>query len=149
MPLRIASLRMEMTGVNEPTKTEKNSLTPRQRMIIPHILSEPTLEAARRKGQVGKALFYRWLKEPAFQAELETQRQLLINEALAKLKSSISYAVDVLLELMERAKGEGVRLAAAREILCFYLRARELEDLAGRIEKVERLILERRITVRG
>jgi hypothetical protein len=145
LPLRIARLRVEMAGVSEPTRTEKNSLTPRQRMIIPHILSEPTLEAARRKGQVGKALFYRWMKEPAFQAELETQRQLLISEALARLKSSIGEAIDVLLNLMRVAQAEGVRLSAAREILSFYLKNKEMQELSSRLSEVEKIVWERRV----
>ncbi len=99
---------------------EEESLTVRQERAILAILSTRSLEEARRCVQAAKGTFYKWLKEPAFQAALTRKRKELVTDAFEKLKDGwvVTQAVNELLELMQdKAGDDGVRLRAAKTLL--------------------------------
>lgn len=125
-------------------KDEFEQLTPRQKLVIAHILSSPSIEEASRAAKVGRVTIFKWLKDEKFKTALEKKREEFVQQAFNKLKANISSAIDVLIDLMKRAKTEGVRLNAAREVLAFFLKAKELEELSGRLTKIEKIVWERR-----
>ena len=49
---------------------------------------------------MAKATFYGWLKERAFQAELNRQQSQVVTEALDRLKAGVTEAVEGLVDLM-------------------------------------------------
>ena len=115
-------------------------LTHRQQLAITEILASRSLEEARRRIRVSKGTFYGWRKEPVFQAELKLQRQALVDEALERLKSGLTQAVDKLLELLQTKGQPGIQLRAAQTLLDHGLKAVELQDLVQRVEELERTV---------
>lgn len=98
-----------------------------------------------RNVNISKSTLYNWLQEPEFRSELDRQRKELIDCALNKLKTGIGKAVDKLISLLE-SENEFISRRAAESILEYAFKLKELEDLTQRIEKVERIILERRVS---
>ena len=112
-------------------------------MAIAHIIASPSIEEASRRSSVSRATLHKWLKNDAFKAELRSKRDVVVNSALNTLKSAASQAVDELIELIKAPRAE-VRLSASKCIIEYVLKSREIENIEQRLEKVERVILEKR-----
>ncbi len=134
---------------NEPKKTEANglpqgeSLTRKQKEAIPALIGARSLEAGCRKAHLCKTTFYKWMKEPGFKTALEEARGEVIQESLERLKAGVTKAVDGILALAGE-KDKWVKLRACEKVLDFFLKVREVEELEGRLEKIERIIFEKR-----
>ncbi|MDD4980127.1 MAG: hypothetical protein PHC54_02485 [Candidatus Omnitrophica bacterium] len=115
---------------------KKTKLSNRQLLTVSHIITSPTLEEARRKAKVSKGTLYAWLKEEAFKVELKRQRDEVIKEALSRLKSAISQAVEKLVKLLDNEKPD-LRRLVCRDILNYALKSIELEDIETRIANLE------------
>lgn len=112
-------------------------------MAISYILSSPTLEEAYRKARVSKGTLYIWLKDEAFKTELKRQRDEVVRDALDRLKSAMSKAVDGLIGLVESSR-PNLRRWACKDIIDYTLRSIELEDIEERLDKVEHVVLGRK-----
>jgi hypothetical protein len=134
-----------MSKEAELNETEPNHLTRKQVEAIPHLIGARSLEQGRKKAKVGKATLYEWLKDEGFKSELERQREGVITDALERLKTGITRAVDGLLELSED-KQKGIRLRACERILDCYWRSKEMDELEKRLERIEKIVSERRLT---
>ena len=138
---------MRQEAGTEPKNTEQHvfeqGLTRKQVEAIPHLVGARSFEEGCRKARIGKTTLYQWLKDDAFKSELERHREEVIREALERLKTSVTRAVDGLIALSED-KEKGVRLRAIEKILDLFFKTREQEEIEGRLEKIERIILERR-----
>ena len=121
----------------------EDRLVEKQQMVIAHILSSKSIEEACDKAGISRTAYYSWLKDDAFKQELKRQRDELIEYAMGKLKLSVTKAVDELVGLMN-SKREDIRRGACRDIIEYALKAIELEDIGQRLEKVERIILEKK-----
>lgn len=127
-----------MTESNETERSqESETLTRRQRAVLPHLIAASSLEEGCRKARVSKTTVYVWLKERGFQAELKRLRQALVDEAFDRLKAGLTQAVDKLLELLQAEGQLGIQLRAAQTLLDQGIRAVELQDLESRIETLE------------
>jgi hypothetical protein len=133
-----------MTKEAELKETEPNRLTRKQIEAIPHLIGAKSLEEGRKRARVGKATLYCWLKSENFRDALATQREELISEALGRLKSSVTFAVSGLVELMG-AEEKPVRLRACEKILDFFLKTKEIDELEKRLERIEKVVSERRV----
>jgi hypothetical protein len=128
------------------TKKDKSSaenLSERQRKAIPHLVASPTMEAGRRNAKLSKNALYEWLKNPVFRQELSTQRDLVIAEALDTLKGSMTKATETLVGLLD-ADSDSLKRYVANDIINHVLKAKELQDLEERLEKLEKIVLDRR-----
>lgn len=121
---------------------EETKLSNRQVLAISHILNSPSIEEACKKARISRATFYTWLKDENFKAELKRQRDEVIRNALDRLKSAITKAVEELIKLTD-AKREEVRRLACNDIITHTLKSIEIEDIEQRLDKVERIVLER------
>ena len=131
-----------MTKPNETERLqESETLTRRQRAVLPFLIAAPSLEEGCRKAHVSKTTVYTWLKEPGFQAELKRLREALVDEAFERLKVGLTQAVDKLLELLQTDGQPGIQLRAAQALLDHGLKAVELQDLTRRLESLEQTIL--------
>lgn len=113
-----------------------SKLTARQVKFLPVLLANPTYTQACQAGQVSRDTLYEWLRQPAFKAELERQRDELVAQGFALLSQSVVKAVETLVELLDGGD-RNVRRLAAVNILSQHLRFRELDDLARRIDAIE------------
>jgi hypothetical protein len=95
-----------------------------------------TVEAAARQANVAPRTVYRRLGDPDFLREVDTLRADMVGQALGRLTESMTAAADTLRALLA-ARGESVRLGAARSILELPLRLREAAELAQRVRDLE------------
>ncbi len=115
---------------------EKIELTHRQRMVISHILASATLEEARRKARLSKGTLYAWLKDDAFNAELNRQRDEVVQVGLTKLKNSVSKAIEGLITFVD-SNHPYLKLRACKDIIDYTLKTIEIENIEKRLEKIE------------
>jgi hypothetical protein len=128
------------------TKKDKSSaenLSERQRKTIPFLVASPTMEEGRRKAKLSKNALYEWLKTPVFRQELSAQRELVITEALDALKGHMTKATETLVGLLN-ADSDSLKRYVANDIINHVLKAKELQDLEERLEKLEKIVLERK-----
>jgi hypothetical protein len=91
-------------------------LTDWQTKFLPVLLASPTYAEACRKGRVSRDTCYQWLRDAAFKAELDRQRNELVAQSFALLSQSVARAVETLVGLLDAGDGRLKRLAA-RDIL--------------------------------
>lgn len=124
--------------------TDKHSkLNNRQLLAIPRILSSPSVEEGCKKARVSRTTFYAWLKDNDFKTELKHQRDEMIKDALDRLKCAITKATTELIKLMDSSR-EDIKRLACRDIIGYALKSIEIDDIEQRLDKVERIVLERR-----
>ena len=114
----------------------KPTLTSRQAKFLPILLASPTYAAACKKGKLDRTTLYQWLKDPAFKTEVERQRSEVTQEAFALLSHSLTEAVETLTVLLGDSD-KRLRRFAAKDVIEFFLRHRELAELEKRIGAVE------------
>jgi phage terminase small subunit len=131
----------ESDGIRQNDGASK--LTARQVKFLPVLLASPTYTQACQAGRVSRDTLYEWLKDPAFSAELQKQRDELVAQGFALLSQSVVKAVETLVGLLDTGDGRLKRLAA-RDILDQHVKFRELDDLTRRIEAIEERLQSRR-----
>ncbi len=122
------------------SKNQKNnvsSLSEKQERMIMAVLESRSIEEACKKAGVSRTHYYRRLREDAaFGAALKARREAANNEALGRLRNGVGFAVDVLVGLLA-SENEWVRRVAANDVISRFLKARELEELEGRVQRIE------------
>ena len=116
-----------------------DGLTPKQHKALAALLSEPTVKAAAAKVGIGERTLHTWLREPAFDAAYTAARHDAVGRAVGRLQHATGLAVDALVEVLDirTPARAGVRVAAAKVILDYALRFRELDELENRIAALE------------
>ena len=116
------------------------NLTVNQERVLPFLLMHPSISEACRKAKVAPKTIYAWLHESkAFREALRERRAAIADAAFDGLKGRIEQAVETLAGLL-KADNEGVRRAAAKDILDLSLRLRETVEIEKRIAEVERML---------
>jgi len=118
-------------------------LTDRQLKAIPHIVSSPTFTEGCEKAKINKTTLYKWLKEPEFKAELDSQRDEITAEAFGVLSQGLTKAVETLVSLLD-SKDSRLKRLAAKDIINFIIRHKENEDLDRRLTEVEKRLAEKK-----
>ena len=113
-------------------------LNNRQLKAIEVLLREPRIEPAARQAGVNRMTLWRWLQQPAFSQAYRDARARLLEQTMTLLQSYSMEAVAVLVTVMA-AKDTiaSTRVAAARSILEFAIRSRELLEVEERIRALE------------
>lgn len=114
----------------------ESKLTVRQTKFLPVLLASPTYTAACKKGKISRDTLYAWLRDPAFRAELDRQRNDLATQGFALLSQSVVKAIETLVDLLDGSDARLKRLAA-KDILDQHARFKELDELTERIERIE------------
>ena len=113
-------------------------LTPRQTRAVLALLAEPSLEAAAKSARISERTLRRWRGEREFSRALREAQAQVVHRAVGRLRALTDEAVETLRQLTVDANSEAVRLGASRVIIDAALRAGLLEDLAARVEVLER-----------
>jgi transposase len=103
-----------------------------------------TIESAARKSGVSESTVYRRLKDPGFQRELAKLQSEMVQRATAMLTASTLEAAKTLLSLQDPSNPPGIRLGAARAIVDFGVKMRQLVELEERLTAMEALLKDRR-----
>ena len=115
---------------------------------IAALIQEPTIEAAAKRACVAEVTLWRWMQEEDFQAAYLEARRRLVEAAIGHLQSATGEAV----EALRRNLGSGApatEVRAATAILEMSVKAVELTELEGRLERLERLVERREEARRG
>lgn len=128
-----------MTKKQKQIKTDK--VQRNKEAALPILATCPNYSEAARLIGVRPAQVYEWLKDPSFKAELDKLRSEITakstDEAVSKLKNSMTKAVDTLVKLLDRDDCPTVQRAAANDILNHIQKFKELQELEERITLLE------------
>ncbi len=114
------------------------TLNPKQGKAIAALLSEKTVGGAAQKAGVGERTLLRWLQTDDFKAAYRDARREATSQAIARLATTSSGAVDTLQSVCnDLAAPPAARVSAAKTLLDFAFRAVEIDDLAARVELLE------------
>jgi hypothetical protein len=119
-----------------------DGLTAKQQKAIAALLSEPTIAAAAAKVGIGERTLHTWLREPAFADTYTSARHEAVNQAIGRLQHATGIAVDALIEVLDTEytpAPAAVRVSAAKTILEYAVRFRELDELERRIAELENM----------
>ena len=117
---------------------EFTGLEPAQEKAVLALLTNPTIRDAARAAGVGEATLYRWLQIPEFRDAYRAARRQVVSHATARLQNAATLAVAALERNLE-CGNPATEVRAAVAILEHSIRAIEIEDLAARVEALERL----------
>lgn len=112
------------------------SLSPRQNVALPYIASEPTLSEGARAARIAKMTLMRWMRDPAFKAELEHIRRNMADLAFNELEGLTLKSVIRLEQLLDDPDPK-VRLRALKVTLSTSLSVKEQKEIRSRIEVIE------------
>lgn len=114
-------------------------LSDKQIKSIPKILANRTIEAGCIAAGIDRSSYFRWLKDPAFETEIKTQRKQIVDAAYALLQQAHEKAAQALIELLD-TDDERVKIRAAESILDRYVNFIQGEELELRLAEVEKKI---------
>jgi hypothetical protein len=127
----------EMTG----NENHLGELTPKQTCAIEALLKEPTTAAAAKDAKISETTLWRWLQEPGFAAAYRSARGRLLEGTLTALQSASVKAVETLRNVLEDAAAKpGEKVSAARSILEYSLKAREVLEVEERLAYLEKML---------
>lgn len=113
-------------------------LTTRQQKALAALLEEPTLTKAAKAAGVGERTLFTWLNEPTFSAAYREARGQLLENTLTALQSASGKAVETLRAVLsDQMAKPGEKVSAARAILEFSLKAREVLEVEERLHALE------------
>jgi hypothetical protein len=115
-----------------------DTLSPGQRHLLVALLQVGNVADACRRAGVGRKTFYRWLRLPAFRAELSKLQDAALSEAVHAAVSRMGAALDCLAEVAASPTvNPSARVSAASAILAHAIRLYETESLLDRIRALE------------
>lgn len=120
-------------------------LSPRQELAISALLHEPTIARAAAAANVGERTLHKWLTQERFAEAYRRARRSVFEQAVSLTQRYASLAVQTLAKVMtDHSSPWNAKVAAATSMLRFAREAIELEDLAARLEAVERRVAEQK-----
>jgi hypothetical protein len=112
--------------------------------LILALASGKSVRDAAQASGVSQRTIYRRLDDPAFSSQVQSVRGDMIQQALGRMADGMAEAADVLRGLL-KAKGESIRLSAARSLLDLGVKMRTAVDTEARLQALEsQLVQEKR-----
>jgi hypothetical protein len=105
--------------------------------LVAALAAGKTVQESARAGHVSERTVYRRLEEPEFRHELSKARAAMVDRATGRLADAMAIAVESLVALAEHADSEAARVSAARAVVEFGMRLREVEEFERRLAVVE------------
>lgn len=116
-----------------------SGLTSKQDAAVVALLHEPTIGRAAAVAGVGERTLQRWLTEPVFKAAVLSARREAFSQAIGLTQKYAPVAVATLVKVMQdQTVPPGAKVTAAAMLLRFGREGIELDDLAERIDALER-----------
>ncbi|MBP1934892.1 helix-turn-helix transcriptional regulator [Ammoniphilus resinae] len=111
----------------------------KQEQVIVALLNYPTIKQAADASGVGETTIYRWLRDEDFKQSYKEVRHKALGNTIARLQQVSQQAVNTLQEvMMDDTATPNSRVSAAKAVLEMAFKAYELEDLAQRVEELEK-----------
>jgi hypothetical protein len=116
-----------------------DGLTARQAKALEALLREPTMASAAAAAGANERTLRRWLAEPAFRDAVFRARRDAFGQAIWLTQRYAAGAVATLVKVMgDAAAPPSSKVAAAGMLLKFGREGMEIDDLAERVEALER-----------
>jgi len=116
----------------------------RRQQLITALLQQPSFEKAAKSAGMSAVTAWRITKTPTFQEEYRQARREAFGQAMAQLQQASSAAASTLLTVMTDTKNPpAVRVRAAECILQHATASFESEELAARVDLIERWMRQR------
>jgi hypothetical protein len=116
-----------------------NGLSAKQDRAIQALLQEPTIGRAAAAAGVGERTLHRWLTEPVFRSAVLAARRQAFSHAIGLTARYVPVAVATLVKVMQDGTTPpAAKVTAAAVLMKFGRESIELDDLAERIEVLER-----------
>jgi transposase-like protein len=110
----------------------------KQDIAILALLTEKTMKEAAEKAGISEATLWRWMQEDQFKEKYQEAKSQAVAHVTARLRQSMTVAVDALMEMAENKKTPAMaRATACRTLLEFGFKAHEIENLQQRFEQLE------------
>lgn len=121
-----------------------DNLTPQQENAILALLNQPTVAKAAEAAGAGERSLYRWMDEPVFSRAYRKARRQSFAQAIALTQRYAPMAVNNLAKIStDPSAGAAARVSASSALLKFSRESIELDDLAERVENLEREMRDR------
>lgn len=121
-----------------PKKGHGEKQSRKQDLAILALLTEKTLKDAADKVGIGETTLWRWMQEDKFKEKYQEAKSQAVSHVTARLRQSMTIAVDALIEMAENPNTPAMaRANASRTLLEYGFKAHEMEDLQTRVEQLE------------
>jgi hypothetical protein len=134
--------RPEMPGKSGQPRNDDavgTTLNARQEQAVLALVNEPTVIRAAAVAGVHERTLRRWLHEPVFRSALLTARRDSFSQAIGLTQKYAAVAVAALVKILQdNTVPPAAKVAAAAVLLRFGREGVELDDLAERVEALER-----------
>jgi hypothetical protein len=118
---------------------DPSKLGRKQEQAIAALLGQRNVDEAAKVAGVSVRTLWRWLRTADFHAAYMAARRTAFSQATARLQQAGSAAVTVLIKIMlDTKEPAAARVRAAHCALSLGTRAIEIDDLAVRLEELER-----------
>jgi len=119
-----------MPGHGEKTRLQQDFLA--------QLLCQPTVRQAATAAGISTATATKWLKDAAFCRAYDDAKRQALEGILQFLRSTMTGSIAVLHHIaLNSASSDMARIAAARALLEFAFKGIELEEVTGRLIKLE------------
>lgn len=132
----------ETKKLNE-TGAESNGLSRNQEKAVVALMAHPSIAEAAKSAGVSESSIWRWLQDEPFQARLREAQSKVMDGALISLQGAMTGAVDCLVRNLSCGT-PSAEVQAAKTILDYTLKVREMFEITERIK-----VLERNLALRG
>ncbi len=113
----------------------------RQDRFLKALLQCASVDQACKEAGINRTTGYKYLKDELFMDEYRSLRRDAMQQVTAQLQKKSEEAVQVLAEVMnDKEAPHASRVTSAKNVLDVAYRSLELDDIAERIEEVERTI---------
>lgn len=127
-----------MTASSEKSADE---LGAKQQKALTALLSNGTVPEAASACGLSEATLFRFLRDETFKAHYRHARSEIVEHAISQLQRDCATASKTLREVCESSDAPAsARVSAAKAILDGAVKAVELQDLAARMEELEKTI---------
>lgn len=124
---------------NDHDAEQFTELSARHEKAIVALLNEPSVSKAAVAAGIGERTLHRWLDQPVFLAAYRKARREMFAHAIGLTQKYAPFAVQTLVKVMAESNvNAAAKVAAATALLKFSRESIELDDLAERIERLER-----------
>ena len=128
------------SGQGDETVDIADGLTTKQAKAVEALLQEPTMARAALVAGVNERTLRRWLGDASFKAAVLAARREAFGQAIGLTQKYAPVAVASLVRVMQDEKSPpSSKVSAAAVLLKFGREGIELDDLAERVEMLERM----------
>lgn len=125
-------------------KEKTSNYDRKKELALGALLTESTLEAAAKIAGISEVTLWRWLKDQEFAEAYRELKREAVGQAITRLQQISCQAVETLKTIMlDKESPASVRVSAAKSILEMAVKAIEIEDIARRVETLEKIAQEK------